>query len=42
MVHELLGVQNGRVSLANAPGTSEDLKEVVMTPAQDDLYARVS
>lgn len=41
MVHELLGVNNGRVNLAHVPGVSDDLKEVVMSPTQDDFYARV-
>ncbi|XP_042877132.1 vacuolar protein sorting-associated protein 45-like [Penaeus japonicus] len=40
MVHELLGVNNGRVNLAHVPGVSDDLKEVVMSPTQDDFYAR--
>lgn len=41
MVHELLGVHNGRVKLGHIPGISEDLKEVVMTPSQDEFYAKV-
>ncbi|KAF2368612.1 Sec1-like protein [Trinorchestia longiramus] len=40
MVHQLLGVNRGRVSLANVPGISEELKEVVMTPTQDEFYAK--
>ena len=42
MVHELLGIYNGRVSLAHVPGISEELKEVIMTPSQDEFYAKVS
>lgn len=42
MVHELLSVNNGRVSLAHVAGVSDDLKEVVMSPTQDEFYARVS
>lgn len=41
MVHELLNVNNGRVSLAHVAGVADDLKEVVMSPAQDEFYARV-
>lgn len=41
MVHELLGVASGRVSLAHVTGVSDDLKEVVMSPTQDEFYARV-
>lgn len=40
MVHELLGVNNGRVSLAHVAGVSDDLKEVVMSPTQDEFYAQ--
>ncbi|KAK4294324.1 hypothetical protein Pmani_033039 [Petrolisthes manimaculis] len=40
MVHELLGVGSGRVSLAHVAGVADDLKEVVMSPTQDDFYAR--
>ena len=34
MVHELLGVTTGRVSLAHVPGVSDELKELVMAPTQ--------
>ncbi|XP_069958073.1 vacuolar protein sorting-associated protein 45 [Cherax quadricarinatus] len=40
MVHELLGVNSSRVSLAHVSGVSDDLKEVVMSPSQDEFYAR--
>ncbi|MPD02071.1 Vacuolar protein sorting-associated protein 45 [Portunus trituberculatus] len=40
MVHELLGVASGRVSLAHVVGVSDDLKEVVMSPTQDEFYAQ--
>ncbi|XP_018007778.1 vacuolar protein sorting-associated protein 45 [Hyalella azteca] len=40
MVHQLLGVNGGRVSLADVPGIAEELKEVVMTPTQDEFYAK--
>ncbi|MCL4122024.1 UNVERIFIED_CONTAM: hypothetical protein GTU68_002592, partial [Idotea baltica] len=40
MVNELLGVQNGRVKLSHIQGISQDLKEVVMTPSQDEFYAK--
>ncbi|XP_064086038.1 vacuolar protein sorting-associated protein 45-like [Macrobrachium nipponense] len=40
MVHELLGVNNGRVNLSHVQGVSDDLKEVVMSPTQDEFYAQ--
>lgn len=40
MVHELIGVNKGRVNLAHVQGVSDDLKEVIMSPVQDDFYAR--
>ncbi|KAK7068417.1 vacuolar protein sorting-associated protein 45 [Halocaridina rubra] len=40
MVHELLGVNNGRVSLAHVSGVTDDLKEVVMSPTQDEFYSQ--
>ena len=42
MVHELLGVNNGRVNLSHVQGVSDDLKEVVMSPTQDEFYIQVS
>ena len=41
MVHELLGVGSGRVSLAHVAGVADDLKEVVMSPTQDEFYSQV-
>ena len=38
MVHELLGINNNRVSLEHAPGVHKDLKEVVLNPSQDHFY----
>ena len=42
MVHELLGINNNRVSLAHVEGISADLKEVVMSAEHDEFYAKVS
>lgn len=39
MVHELLGINNNRVSLAKVPGISKDLNEVVLSPEHDEFYA---
>ncbi|SGY81242.1 BQ5605_C009g05488 [Microbotryum silenes-dioicae] len=39
MVHELLGITNGRVSLADAPEVREELKEIVLSPDQDPFFA---
>lgn len=37
MVHELLGISNNRVDLSEVPGISKDMREVVMSPDQDDF-----
>lgn len=42
MVHELLGINNNRTSLAHVPGVSKDLQEVVMSAEHDEFYATVS
>jgi len=38
MVHELLGIKNGRVDLSNAPGVRKDLQEIVLSAEQDPWY----
>ena len=40
MVHELLGLNNNRVLLKGAPNVSKDLEEVVLSPTQDEFFAR--
>lgn len=40
MVHELLGITNGRVDLSKAPDIREDLREVVISPEQDSFFAK--
>jgi vacuolar protein sorting-associated protein 45 len=40
MVHELLGIKNNRVDLRRAPNVSKDLQEVVLSPTQDDFFAK--
>lgn len=42
MVHELLSINNNRVSLAHVQGVSKELKEVVLSAEQDEFYASVS
>ena len=42
MVHELLGINNNRISLANVPGITKDLQEVVLSAEHDEFYANVS
>ncbi|CEM25368.1 unnamed protein product [Vitrella brassicaformis CCMP3155] len=37
MLHELIGIENNRVDMRKAPGIAEDLKEIVMSPAQDNF-----
>lgn len=39
MVHELLGINNNRVNLADVPGISKDLQEIVMSAEHDEFYA---
>lgn len=41
MVHELLGIINNRVSLADVPNISSDMKEVVLNAIHDEFYAQV-
>lgn len=38
MIHELLGFNDGRVSLNDAPGVSKDLQDVVLDPKEDAFY----
>ncbi|KAI3648425.1 hypothetical protein MP228_006279 [Amoeboaphelidium protococcarum] len=40
MVHELLEIQNGRVSLANVPDIRAELKEVVLSAYNDQFYRK--
>ncbi len=42
MVHELLHINNNRISLADVPGISRDLQEVVLSSEHDEFYANVS
>ncbi|KAI9059274.1 Sec1-like protein [Trametes sanguinea] len=39
MVHELLGIQNGRVDLGMVPDIRPELKEVTLTPNTDPFFA---
>jgi len=38
MVHELLGINNNRISLATVPGIANELKEVVLSAEHDEVY----
>ncbi|KAJ7069672.1 Sec1 family-domain-containing protein [Mycena amicta] len=38
MVHELLGIQNGRVDLGTVPGILPELKEITLTPSTDPFF----
>lgn len=42
MVHELLTIDNNRVSLAGVQDAPKDLKEVVLSSEQDEFYAKVT
>ncbi|KAI0916911.1 hypothetical protein AcW1_007765 [Taiwanofungus camphoratus] len=39
MVHELLGIQNGRVDLSLVPDVRPELKEVTLTPSTDPFFS---
>ncbi|XP_034828183.1 vacuolar protein sorting-associated protein 45 [Maniola hyperantus] len=40
MVHELLTINNNRVSLSHVPDIHKDFKEVVLSSEQDEFYAK--
>ncbi|RDW89439.1 putative vacuolar protein sorting protein VpsB [Coleophoma cylindrospora] len=40
MVHELLGIQNGRVDLSDIPDVRPELKEVVLSQDQDPFFKK--
>lgn len=40
MVHECLGITNGRVDLSNAPDIKDDLREIVISPEQDSFFSK--
>jgi len=40
MVHELLGLHNNRVVLRGKPNVTKDLEEIVLSPTQDEFFAR--
>ncbi|CCU77333.1 VpsB/vacuolar protein sorting-associated protein 45 [Blumeria hordei DH14] len=40
MVHELIGIQNGRVDLSNVPDIRPELKEVVLCQEQDPFFKK--
>lgn len=40
MVHETLGISNGRVDLSASPDVTPENKEIVLNPEQDSFYAK--
>ncbi|CAG8645775.1 9475_t:CDS:2, partial [Paraglomus occultum] len=40
MVHELLGIQNGRVDLSDVPDIRAELREIVLSRDQDPFYRK--
>ncbi|KAI9786829.1 MAG: vacuolar protein sorting-associated protein 45 [Geoglossum umbratile] len=40
MVHELLGIQNGRVDLSSVPDVRQELKEIVLSQDQDPFFKK--
>lgn len=40
MVHELLGIENGRVNLSTIPDVRPELKEIVLSAAADPFFAK--
>ncbi|KAK4700286.1 vacuolar protein sorting-associated protein 45, partial [Phenoliferia sp. Uapishka_3] len=39
MVHECIGITNGRVNLSEAQDVKEEMKEIVLSPDQDPFFA---
>jgi len=39
MVHQLMGINNNRVSLSDAPGINKELQDIVLSSSQDEFYA---
>lgn len=40
MVHEMLGIDNNRVDMANVPDVSEEQKQIVLSADQDSFFAK--
>ena len=40
MVHELIGIKNGRVDLSNVPEVRPELKEIVLSQEQDPFFKK--
>ena len=40
MVHELLGIYNGKVDLSDVPEVRSELKEIVLSPDQDPFFKK--
>ncbi|KAI9746576.1 MAG: vacuolar protein sorting-associated protein 45 [Claussenomyces sp. TS43310] len=40
MVHELLGIHNGRVDLSNVPDVRPELKEIILSQDQDPFFKK--
>lgn len=40
MVHEVLGIKNGRVDLSSTPDIRPELKEIVLSPEQDPFFSK--
>ena len=40
MVHELLGIHNGKVDLSDVPDVRSELKEIVLSPDQDPFFKK--
>ncbi|KAI9315908.1 Sec1-like protein [Dichotomocladium elegans] len=40
MVHDLIGIHHGRVDLSNVPDVRSELKEIVLSPDQDQFFKK--
>ncbi|KAI8975455.1 Sec1-like protein [Mycotypha africana] len=40
MVHELIGIQHGRVDMSNVPEVRNEMKEIVLSPDQDPFFKK--
>lgn len=41
MVHEVFTINTNRVNLQHVEGISKELKDVLLSPLQDEFYAQV-
>ena len=40
MLHEILGITNNSIDLTHVPGVPKELHKIMLSPENDDFYAR--